>query len=160
MMEQVKLIVLDVDGTLTDGKIYIDNRGIETKAFNVKDGMAISQAIRYGLIVAIITGRKSDIVEHRGIQNKIETLKVIKSEHKLEWNQILYIGDDINDLKVMRIVGVSACPQDAAQMIKEEADIVSKFNGGEGAVREILDILFKEKGIHNQIINDFRGGEQ
>lgn len=171
MMEEIKLIVLDVDGTLTDGKIYMDNRGVETKAFNVKDGMAIAQAIKYGLMVAIITGRKSEIVEHRarelniqeihqGIQNKIETLKAIKSKHQLAWHQILYIGDDINDLEAMKMVGVSGCPRDAAQIVKEEATIVSKLKGGEGAVREILDKLLKEKGLYNQIIKGYTGGEQ
>lgn len=171
MMEHIKLVVLDVDGTLTDGKLYIDNSGVETKAFNVKDGMAISQALKYGVLFALITGRNSEIVKHRanelkiheihqGIRNKIKVLEELKSKHDLSWNQILYIGDDLNDLKAMKIVGVSACPSDAAQIVQEEADFVSKYKGGEGAVREIIDLLLIEKGIYTQIINEFKGGEQ
>lgn len=166
MMDSIKLVALDVDGTLTDGKIYIDSLGVETKAFNVKDGMAISLAIKYGLIFCIITGRKSDIVElrakelkineiYQGVHNKIKVLDEIRLKYKLDWKNILFVGDDINDIKAMKTVGYSASPADASKIVRDEVNIVSKYNGGDGAVREIIDLLLVEKGIYEEIILEY-----
>lgn len=167
-MKNIKIIILDVDGTLTDGKIYYDSNGHEMKAFNVKDGMAIAQAISCGIEVGIVTGRESSIVEKRagelkvkylyqGIHNKVEVIDEILNSLKLNYSNAMYIGDDINDLDIMNRIGVSACPKDACEDILERCDIVSRFNGGEGAVREIIEILLKKQGKWNFIISKYTG---
>jgi 3-deoxy-D-manno-octulosonate 8-phosphate phosphatase (KDO 8-P phosphatase) len=170
-MKDIKLVVLDVDGTLTDGKIYIDNNGVETKAFNVKDGMAIAQAIKHDLEIVIMTGRKSRIVEiracelgiseiYQGVKDKDEKLLQILERKNINLREVAYIGDDINDLKVMKMVGFSACPKDAVKEVKNEVDYISNYNGGEGAVREILELILKEKGIWGKIVEKYEGGNQ
>jgi 3-deoxy-D-manno-octulosonate 8-phosphate phosphatase (KDO 8-P phosphatase) len=109
-MKNIKLIILDVDGTLTDGKIYIDNNGVESKTFNVKDGMAIAQAIKYGINVSIITGRESEINNirskelgineiHQSVINKVDKVKEIIKRLDIKLDKVCYVGDDINDFK-------------------------------------------------------------
>lgn len=170
-MQEIKLIVLDVDGTLTDGKLYYDSNGNEMKSFNVKDGMAIGQAIKNGIDIAIITGRKSKIVERRaeelgikhvyqGIQNKAKCLQKILFQLNLENKDTMYIGDDINDLDVINRVRLSACPQNAAEELKERVTFISKYNGGEGAVREVVEKVLKVKGKWNEIVNNYAWIEQ
>lgn len=165
-MHKIKLIVLDVDGTLTDGKIYYDSNGNEMKAFNVKDGMAIGQAIKTGIHIAIITGRQSTIVNRRaeelgikhvyqGINDKNKCLKEILSKLDLENKDTMYIGDDINDLDVINKVEFSACPQDAAEEVKERVTFISKYNGGEGAVREVIERVLKKQEKWAEIINNY-----
>lgn len=167
-MNDIKLIVLDVDGTLTDGKIYIDSLGNEMKAFNVKDGMAIAQAIKYGIDCAIITGRNSEIVNKRakelgikhvyqGIHNKKDQLSFILEDLKININNCAYIGDDINDLDVMKRVGFSACPNDAVNEIIKCSDFISRYSGGNGAVREIIEHILKQQGFWNEVINKYEG---
>lgn len=167
-MKDIKLIVLDVDGTLTDGKIYIDSLGNEIKAFNVKDGMAIAQAIKYGIDCAIITGRNSEIVNKRanelgikhiyqGIHNKKEQLDFILNDLNLDYSNCAYIGDDINDLEVMKQVKFSACPNDAAIEIIECSDYISRYNGGDGAVRDIIERILKKQELWNKIITKYKG---
>ena len=140
----IKLVILDVDGTLTDGKLYIDNLGNEMKAFDVKDGLAISQAIKQGLIFAIITGKISKIVERRGTElgiqeiiqgsfNKIKDLETILNKYSISLEETCYIGDDLIDLKPMKLCGFSACPKDSVPEILEISDYISTKNGGCGA---------------------------
>ncbi len=170
-MKEIKLAVLDVDGTLTDGKIYIDNNGVESKAFNVKDGMAITQWIKADLDVVIITGRRSEIVEirakelgikdiYQGIHAKKEKLIEVLEEKNIKLSEVVYIGDDINDLEVMKSVGYAACPRDAVKQIKKASNLVSEYNGGEGAVREILELLMEEKGVWKKVIEKYEGVNQ
>lgn len=170
-MKQIKLIVLDVDGTMTDGKIYIDNSGNETKSFNVKDGLAIAQAIKHNVKVAIVTGRSSKIVDIRakelGIeevyQNAKDKVKVINSivnKNLIGLTEVCFIGDDINDLPVMKIVGFSACPKNAAIEVCNQANFISQHYGGEGAVREIIEMIMKEQGLWNPILEKYEGGGQ
>ncbi len=151
----VKYLIMDVDGTLTDGKIYMSPSGEAMKAFNIKDGCGIHDIlIPKGIIPVIITGRKSDIVLNRckeigisqiyqGITNKLEKLKQICDNLK----EVAYIGDDINDLTCMKAVklegGNVGCPYNAAEDVKVVADYVSRFNGGEGAVRDYIEWLLK-----------------
>lgn len=167
-MNDIKMIVLDVDGTLTDGKIYYDNMGNEMKSFNVKDGMAIAQAIKNDIYFAVITGRKSNIVEKRckelgidniyqGIQNKLGILESILLKFDIHYDNVMYIGDDINDLEIINKVKYRACPSDAAQEIINKCSFVSKFKGGEGAVREIIEHVLKEQGKWDKIINNYIG---
>jgi 3-deoxy-D-manno-octulosonate 8-phosphate phosphatase (KDO 8-P phosphatase) len=164
-LEKVSLIVLDVDGTMTDGGIYIDSNKIETKKFNIKDGLGISLAQSVGIEFMMLTGRSSACVEKRanelrikytaqGIQNKAAYLKEFMNDHKLFPEQIAYIGDDLNDLPAMNYAGVSACPADAADEVKTYCDIVLIPKGGEGAVRAFIEILLKKKNLWEKAINN------
>lgn len=152
----IKYLVMDVDGTLTDGKIYMGAHGEMMKAFNIKDGCGIHDiAIPGGIIPVIITGRTSEIVKKRcgelgiqqvyqGIKNKIEQLNSIADD----LSQVAYIGDDINDLSCMIPVkeagGVVGCPADAVERVKEITDFVALHNGGDGAVRDFIEWIIKE----------------
>ena len=152
----IKYLVMDVDGTLTDGKIYMGAHGEMMKAFNIKDGCGIHDiAITGGIIPVIITGRTSEIVKKRcgelgiqqvyqGIKNKIEQLNSIADD----LSQVAYIGDDINDLSCMIPVkeagGVVGCPADAVERVKEISDFVALHNGGDGAVRDFIEWIIKE----------------
>lgn len=152
----IKYLVMDVDGTLTDGKIYMGAHGEMMKAFNIKDGCGIHDiAIPGGIIPVIITGRTSEIVKKRcgelgiqqvyqGIKNKIEQLNSIADD----LSQVAYIGDDINDLSCMIPVkeagGVVGCPADAVERVKEILDFVALHNGGDGAVRDFIEWIIKE----------------
>lgn len=167
----IKLVILDVDGTLTDGKLYIDNLGNEMKAFDVKDGLAISQAIKQGLIFAIITGKTSKIVERRGTElgiqeiiqgsfNKIKDLENILNKYNISLEETCYIGDDLIDLKPMKLCGFSACPKDSVPEILEISDYISTKNGGYGAVREILEKILKDMGLWEKIVSNITGGVQ
>lgn len=147
----IKYLVMDVDGTLTDGKIYMSNTGELCKAFNIKDGCGIHDIlIPAGITPVIITGRKSDIVLNRckelgitevyqGVGNKIE--KLIEVTEDL--STVAYIGDDINDLSCMVPVkeagGLVGCPADAVKTVVEIADFVAERNGGDGAVRDFIE---------------------
>lgn len=167
-MQNIKLIALDVDGTLTDGKIYYDNVGNEIKAFDAKDGMAIAQASRNGIDIAIITGRNSSIVEKRaielgvkyiyqGVHSKIEALESILNISKFKLDEIMYIGDDINDISIMKKVKYRACPKDAVNEVKDISTIISSKPGGYGAVREIIEEVLKVQGKWDKIINKYNG---
>ncbi len=156
-LKNIKLILLDVDGVLTDGGIYITNNGDEFKRFNVKDGSGIKMAIHSGLKVVFITGRKSKIVMKRaeelnisevyqGITQKHLFLDKIMKRFQVKENEIAYIGDDVIDLQIMKRVGLKVAVKDAHILIKKIADIITKKKGGEGAVREFIDILLKETG--------------
>ncbi len=152
MKNKIKLFAMDVDGTLTDGKIYIGNAGEVCKAFHIKDGMGIRMLIDNGIIPAIITGRSSKIVENRakelgitelyqGVGDKAAVLAEILEKYHLEVKESAYIGDDINDLKVMASSGFSFAPADAVQEVKKQADFVLSAKGGEGAVREAAEYI-------------------
>lgn len=147
---KIKMLVMDVDGTLTDGRIYIGVDGEVMKAFDVKDGYGIVQLRKEGVLPVIITGRKSTIVEkraselginelHQGIHNKLEKLKEIAEKYDIKAEEIAYIGDDLNDMECINYCSLSACPNDAMEEIKYLVSYVCKKNGGRGAVREFID---------------------
>jgi 3-deoxy-D-manno-octulosonate 8-phosphate phosphatase (KDO 8-P phosphatase) len=153
-LKEIKLIVLDVDGTMTDGGIYIDDNGIESKKFNVKDGLGIKLAQDKGIEFLILTGRKSNCVKKRaddlgvkylaqGIDDKYEYLKNFVTTNNLLPECIAYIGDDLNDLSAMSYVGLSACPIDAVKEVREYCNIVLPQKGGEGVVRTFVDMVLK-----------------
>lgn len=154
MLDKIKVIVLDVDGTLTDGGVYIDSNGVEIKKFNIKDGGGIALATRAGYEFMILTGRKSYCVEKRaqelkikylyqGVDNKVDILESFMKENSLMPENVVYMGDDFNDLDCMKLVGFVACPADAMQCVKDIADFVSEHNGGFGAVRDLCEMLLK-----------------
>ena len=152
-MENIKILVMDVDGTLTDGKIYMGNDGEVMKAFDIKDGYAIANMLpQMNITPVIITGRKSKILENRcrelkitelyqGIDDKISFLEKILQERNLNFEHVAYIGDDLNDLECMQMVNVAGCPADACDKIRNMADYVCTKNGGAGAVREFIEYL-------------------
>ena len=169
-MNQIKLIVLDVDGVLTDGKLYIGSDGEEYKSFHTQDGMGISLAHYSGIKFAIITGRKSMAVSKRaeelkidfvyqGISEKIKVLEEIIEKTGIQLNEICYVGDDINDLPILRIVGFPCAPRNAVPLVKKTVRFVASSNGGEGAVREIIEEILQKQRNYDQLIEDFLAGK-
>lgn len=151
--KEIKLLVLDVDGVFTDGGLYYTSSNEEIKKFNVKDGMAITQGIKKGLQIGIISAAsRSEVVEHRarilGIQNvyvgKEPKLKVLESwlyKMGFSFDDVGYIGDDINDIAILEKVGVGACPSDAVAQVKEKAAYVLQNSGGNGCIREYIELF-------------------
>lgn len=148
--KMIRMLVMDVDGTLTDGCIYIGADGEVMKAFDVKDGYGIVQIRNKGILPVIITGRTSPIVEkradelgiselHQGIHNKLEKLKEIAEKYDIKAEEIAYIGDDLNDLECINYCSLTACPNDAIEELKSSVSYVCKKSGGRGAVREFID---------------------
>ena len=165
-VKDINTIFLDVDGTLTDGKVFLDNGDNEFKAFNVKDGLLVVAAIKMDYDIIIMTGRKSEVVARRaaelgieeyyqGVRNKKQALKKLMKEKEITYNNLAYLGDDLNDLPVMKEARFAGCPADAAEEVKEISDLISEFKGGEGAVREILTHLLKAKGDYHKVIESF-----
>ena len=153
----IKLVLLDVDGTLTDGGIYRGNNGEELKRFNVKDGYAIVNAQKLGIEFGIITGRKSELVEirsnelkikylYQGISEKTVILEGIIQKTGLKKEEIAYMGDDLNDILIMKQSGLTGAPKDAADEVIQIVDFVSEKNGGSGAVREFVEYILKKDG--------------
>ena len=149
-MQKLKMIVFDVDGTLTDGKIYIGSDGEVFKAFNAHDAVGIRKLKDMGIQTMIITGRESNIVSiraremnitevYQNVVNKKEKLLEIVKKKKIDLKRVGYIGDDENDYEAMIICGFKACPSDAVDKIKEIADYISNVPAREAAVREILE---------------------
>ena len=148
---QIKLLVLDVDGTLTDGGVYIDSNGVQSKKFHIRDGMGITLLHEKGLPVGILShSRSKTILDERarmlgidrvysGKEPKIEVLSRWMLELNLTFEQVAYIGDDVNDLEVLEKVGFSACPHDAHFSLVKVVDVVLQRNGGQGCVREFID---------------------
>lgn len=152
MALNIKALILDVDGTLTDGKIYMSANGELLKAFNIKDGYAIARLPKYGITPIIITGRKSEIVEqrckelkiteiHQGIENKAFKLREVCDRLGIQASECAYIGDDLNDICCMQLCGIKAAPADAVKFVREHVDYVCEAKGGDGAVREFCDYL-------------------
>ncbi len=147
----VKLFVMDVDGTLTDGKVYICADGNEAKVFDIKDGYGIAQILpRHGIVPVIMTGRSSKIVArrakelkvdevHQGVNDKEKILVQLMGKYKCTWKDVAYIGDDIPDLSCMVQCGVKGCPSNAAKEVLAVADYVCNLSGGQGAVREFIE---------------------
>ena len=165
----IKMLVMDVDGTLTDGKIYMSPSGELMKAFNIKDGYAIAHLREYGIEPCIITGRESDIVRQRctelkikelyqGVENKLYKLKELCNKLGVEISEVAYIGDDVNDLTCIQQCGCTACPADAVKAVKEKVDYVCSEKGGEGAVREFCEYIIS-KQTNSEELNSFEFNE-
>lgn len=158
-LEKIKFLVTDVDGVLTDGGMFVTESGDEMKKFNTKDGMAIIKLPSFGIKVGFLSsGFTHNMVQRRaallgvekcyvGRENKLEILNQWRSEMNLDWSEIAYLGDDINDREIMQKVGVSACPKNAVQTIKKTALIPLTSNGGEGCVREFVDEYLLSKPL-------------
>lgn len=160
----IKLIVLDVDGCMTDGGVTYSSDGVESKTFNIKDGLGISTWVKMGHHVAIITGRNSEIVArrakelgiehlHQGIKDKSSVLKKLVDSLGLKFYEVAAIGDDLNDFKMLDLVGRSFTPKNGTVTIQESVDTVLSRSGGDGAVREMIDILVEENDLRDKFLS-------
>ena len=151
-LSKIKMLVMDVDGTLTDGKIYVGDNGEVFKAFNVKDGYRLINIEKYNIIPVIITGKRSEILAkraaelrieevHQGIEDKLAVLDGVINRYQLTYENVAYIGDDINDIDCMKVCYLKACPADAMEEVITIVDYVCKSTGGNGAVREFIDLI-------------------
>lgn len=163
---KVKLLILDVDGVLTDGRIILDNEGNELKAFHVRDGHGIKMLQREGINVAFITGRESDAVTrrarelgitevHQGSKNKLEAYPKVLERFGVSDEETAYVGDDIVDIPVMVRVGLPVTVGDASDEAKAYALFVTKNRAGRGAVREVTDLLLRARGRLDAIVKNY-----
>jgi len=159
----IELIVLDVDGTMTDSHITYSENGDEIKSFNVKDGLAIASWRKLGKQVAIITGRSSDIVARRakelhiehfyqGIHNKREVLETLLDKLDLTMDNVAAIGDDLNDFKMLQSAKISFVPRDASAYVDKIATVILNKKGGDGAVREMIEYLIIKEGLEEKYL--------
>lgn len=151
-LKKIKLLVSDVDGVLTDGGAYYSDEGIELKKFSIRDGMGIVLMQKAGYKVAIVTTEKTKIVERRaerlkvtdlyqGVVNKVAAVEELLRKYDLTWGETAFIGDDINDIPVLKKAGFAAAPANATAINKKLADYVTAAEGGHGAVREVCDLF-------------------
>ncbi|MEI7684059.1 MAG: HAD hydrolase family protein [Planctomycetota bacterium] len=166
--QPIEAIVLDVDGVLTDGAIIYTDRGEEIKAFHVRDGSGLKFWQQAGKKAAIITGRRSEIVVRRalelglkpvvqGVDDKLAALEKILKDWKLTPDAICYIGDDLPDLAPMRDVGLAVAVADACPEAIEDAHYVTAARGGQGAVRETIELIMKSQGVWDDLVTQYRG---
>jgi 3-deoxy-D-manno-octulosonate 8-phosphate phosphatase (KDO 8-P phosphatase) len=162
----IKLVIFDVDGVLTDGRIVIDDNGIESKFFHVRDGHGIKLLIRAGIKVAFLTGRQSRVVQRRaeelnvsmvyqGAKNKIEFYEKILDELSLTNQEAAFCGDDLVDLPVMRITGLALAPADACPEVKAVAHYICRERGGRGAAREMAELILKGTGLWENVVSRY-----
>ena len=159
---RVRVLLLDVDGVLTDGRLHMRSDGSEGRSFHVRDGLGVRMAQRGGLTCGIISGRDSrvvaaraaelDITEiHQGILDKVGCFEKIRTRLELAGEQFCFVGDDLLDLPLMRRIGFAAEPGNAAPEVREAAHYVTLADGGRGAVREVIDLVLRATGKWNQI---------
>jgi 3-deoxy-D-manno-octulosonate 8-phosphate phosphatase (KDO 8-P phosphatase) len=167
-MKEIKVLVLDADGVLTDSNIYISDQGEEMKAFNSKDGQGLKLIRQAGIKVAVITGRKSGALAHRcrelGIENlvqncddKLAALKKLAESLGCEAGEMAFMGDDVVDLPAMAQCGLTFAPADAREIVKTRVDHVTKQKGGRGAVREAIEIILRYTGRYDQVMQRYLG---
>ncbi len=168
--EAIELILSDVDGVLTDGRLVLDNEGVETKQFHLRDGMGIRLWRESGRRFGLITLRKSRIVELRaaelGIEivvqsagDKLAALNKILGELDLPREKVCYLGDDLPDLPVVQSVGLGVAVADACEELRQAAHYVTKTPGGSGAVRETIELILKNQGRWEDVIKPYRVGQ-
>lgn len=161
--------MMDVDGVLTDGRLYLDDNGIESKAFSTRDGFALVWVRQYGLMTGVISGRNSPATEarcrdlkfdevHLGSVYKNSILEEIVKRRELKKEEIAFIGDDILDLPVMRSAGVSAAPSDSHPEVLRRVDLILNHPGGGGAVREFIDLWLQASGRGTSAVEDIYHG--
>jgi 3-deoxy-D-manno-octulosonate 8-phosphate phosphatase (KDO 8-P phosphatase) len=161
----LKIIILDVDGTLTDGTVTYGDNNLESKTFCVKDGLALKGLTKLGFAVYFLTGRTSEAAERRakelnavaiqGIDDKKTELINLLESKNISPSECAYIGDDLNDYAAMKLCGFKACPADAAREIREICDYVSPFCGGKGAVRDICEHILHKQGKYESLLDSY-----
>lgn len=153
--KKIKMFLTDCDGCLTDGGMYYSENGDELKKFNTKDGMGLSNIRNKGVVTGIITGENTKIVErraeklhinelHQGVTDKLSVVRELAKKYHVSLEEVAYVGDDVNDIPVMEQVGFPCTVNDANSKVKELAAYISSYNGGDGAIRDIIEHLFKE----------------
>ena len=157
IMNRINTFMLDVDGVLTDGTVHVTASGELLRSMNIRDGYAMKAAVESGYRVCIISGGSNDGVRIRlenlgitdiflGVSDKVETFEALCTKYKIAPETVLYLGDDLPDYHVMKRVGLPACPQDAAPEIKELSHYISHRNGGQGAVRDVIEQVMRVQG--------------
>jgi len=165
-LERIKLLILDIDGVLTDGGIVYNDTGVETKEFNVKDGLGIRLLMEAGIDLCIITGRRSGALRHRcknlgidlifdGIDDKAAVFDLVLDRTGATAEETAFIGDDLPDIALMKRVGLAIAVADAHPMVLENADMVTSANGGKGAVREACEVILKAQGFWENILERY-----
>ncbi len=168
MGRMLKYLVIDVDGTMTDGGVYYDENGNELKKFNTKDAAGFFAAHKAGIEILVLTGRECKATErrmkelkvdflHQNIKNKMEFLKDFIGSRNITKEEIGYIGDDLNDLPPMTLTGFVGCPADSCAEVREKADYVSSLKGGEGAVRDIVEFILRKSGEWEEAVAEVYG---
>lgn len=175
VLKDIRLFATDVDGVLTDAGMYYSESGDEWKKFNTRDGMGIKLLQRAGLITAIVTQERTRLVArraeklaipelHQGIMNKLTVVREMAARHGLTLRQVAYIGDDVNDIETLKAVGFSASPADGLPHVLKVVDYVCRKNGGEGAVREIAEMILAAQGVtiesHLSLVKSSRSGRR
>jgi len=169
-LRKIKLLLLDVDGVLTSGKLLYSNSGEILLPFDIKDGSGLTYLMRAGLAVGIVTGKDNEAVAHRArqlgieivfrnVSNKVAAVKEIISSSNLSFEEVLYVGDDLLDLPVMERVGVAVAVPDAAEEVKQVADYTTTRPGGDGAVREVCEMILIAQDKWEQTLNYYRSME-
>jgi 3-deoxy-D-manno-octulosonate 8-phosphate phosphatase (KDO 8-P phosphatase) len=162
-LSRLRHIVLDVDGTLTDGSIYYDNAGNELKKFCTRDGAGLFAARQVGLRLIVLTGRESAAVKRRmeefhvdvleqHVADKAKWLRASLAQGGIDREEMAFIGDELNDLAAMRLVGFVGCPQDACTEVKALAHYISPLKGGEGAVRDVIAFILRARGQWDEAV--------
>lgn len=165
---QIKLILFDVDGVLTDGRVFVHADGTESKAFGIRDGIGMVWAQRSGIAVGFLSARFSATTAHRaaqlgvtlvhqGVTSKLDAYERILADEGLADAQVAYMGDDIVDLAVLARAGLSAAPADAADEVRSRVHWVSASNGGAGAARELVEVILRAQGRWNTIVESYEG---
>jgi 3-deoxy-D-manno-octulosonate 8-phosphate phosphatase (KDO 8-P phosphatase) len=168
---KIKLLLFDVDGVLTDGKILLHADGSESKTFDIKDGTAIVWAQRLGLTVGFLSARTSAATSqraaqlgitllHQGVRSKLDTYDQIADSLMLDDEQVAYMGDDILDLPVLSRVGLAAAPADAAEDVRTRVHWVSRCNGGFGAARDLIETILRAQGRWDSIVATYMAQAQ
>ena len=161
--KKIKLLILDNDGVLTDGRIIYDDNQLEAKNFSAKDGLGIRLLQQTDIQVAVVTGRTSRILEKRcrdlnidllfqHVRNKYKKIEELLADLNLNWANVAYLGDDWNDYPAMKRCGISAVPADAFPDLMKTANVILTRKGGKGAVREFIEMILKEKGVFEETL--------
>ncbi len=162
----IELLITDVDGVLTDGGVILNNEGVESKQFHIRDGFGLRLWRQAGFKSGVITGRNSQVVRLRaqelgmdivrqGIQDKATVAEELLTKFNLQPEQLAYVGDDLIDLGVIRLAGLGIAVADAAEEVKAAADYTTKTPGGKGAIREVVELILKAKKVWNDIIQTY-----
>ncbi len=163
----IRLILTDVDGVLTDGRVIFDNQGVESKQFNIRDGQGIRLWQQSGGQLGIVTGRSSQVVKLRaaeldidivrqGVKDKLQVVRTICEDLQLELAQVCYLGDDLPDWAVIKHVGLGVAVNDAAEELKQDADYVASLRGGHGAMREVVELLLKNTNRWDTVLRKYQ----
>lgn len=156
-LRRIRLLILDADGVLTDGRIWYGPGGLEWKSFHVHDGLALARAAAAGFPVAIVSARRSEAVSrrcaelglsevHQGVENKLAVYESLRARHRCRDDEVACMGDDLTDLPLLERAGLALAPADGAREVRRAADWVSRFGGGRGAVREVLEAVLRARG--------------